>query len=427
MFERFIKGRSLETAKKTALNLLSEKGETNAQSMASKLLETFHGLDRAEQLSFFEFMAVSFNPDPTAVLAAAQRYADRPDHASLSNLFHTVEPARQELLRRLNRAIGGTHSIVQMRERLLGHLKAHPGLKSVDTDIQHVFSSWFNPGFLELHEITWSSPAILLEKIIKHESVHAIDGWDDLRRRLQPDRRCFAFFHPQLPGEPLIFVEVALVPTIAREVGTLLDKKAETLEAKKFKTAIFYSISNCQPGLKGVSLGNFLIKRVAERIQQEIPSVKTFCTLSPIPGFTKWLDSGVQAEQFDLTPAKRAKVEEAFKLLRGKGQPWAKTLAAGWTSLNVSEEEKVALMRLCFVYLTQVTCTKEGDAVAKFHLSNGAQLFNINWAADLSKKGVAQSSSLMVNYLYELDAVENNHEAFVNKTVVYAKSLEKLV
>lgn len=427
MFERFIKGRSLETAKKTALNLLSEKGETNAQSMASKVLETFHSLDRAEQLSFFEFMASSFNPDPAAVLAAAQRYADRPDHASLSNLFHTVEPERQELLRRLNRAIGGTHSIVQMRERLLGQLKAHPGLKSVDTDIQHVFSSWFNPGFLELHEITWSSPAILLEKIIKHESVHAIDGWDDLRRRLQPDRRCFAFFHPQLPGEPLIFVEVALVPAIAREIGALLDKKAEPLEAKKFKTAIFYSISNCQPGLKGVSLGNFLIKRVAEKIQKEIPSVKTFCTLSPIPGFTKWLDSAVTAEQFDLTPAKRAKVAEAFKLVRAKGQSWAKTLAAGWTSLNVSEEEKSALLRLCFVYLTQETCTKEGDAVAKFHLSNGAQLFNINWAADLSKKGVAQSSSLMVNYLYELDAVENNHEAYLNKTVVYAKSLEKLV
>lgn len=427
MFERFIKGRLLETAKKTALNLLSEKGETNAQSMASNLLETFHNLDRAEQLSFFEFMAVSFNPDPAAVLVAAQRYADRPDHASLSKLFYTVEPARQELLRRLNRAMGGTHSIVQMRERLLGHLKAHPGLKSVDTDIQHVFSSWFNPGFLELHEITWSSPAILLEKIIKHESVHAIDGWDDLRRRLQPDRRCFAFFHPQLPGEPLIFVEVALVPTIAREIGTLLDKKAEPLEPKKFKTAIFYSISNCQPGLKGVSLGNFLIKRVAEKIQQEIPSVKTFCTLSPIPGLTKWLDSDVKADQFDLTPAKRAKVEGAFKLLRAKGQPWAKTLGAGWTSLNVSEEEKSALMCLCFVYLTQETCTKEGDAVAKFHLSNGAKLFNINWAADLSKKGVAQSSSLMVNYLYELDAVENNHEAFVNKTVVYAKSLEKLV
>ena len=427
MFERFIKGRSLETAKKTALNLLSEKGDTNAQSMATKFLETFHSLDRSEQLSFFEFLAISFSPDPTAVLAAAQRYADKPDHSSLTNLFLTVEPARQELVRRLNRGIGGTYAIVKMRERLLGHLKAHPNLKSVDSDIQHVFSSWFNPGFLELHEITWSSPAILLEKIIKHESVHAIDGWDDLRRRLQPDRRCFAFFHPQLPGEPLIFVEVALVPTIAREVGALLDKKAEPLEPKKFKTAIFYSISNCQPGLKGVSLGNFLIKRVAEKIQQEIPSVKTFCTLSPIPGFTKWLDSSVTAEQFDVLPAKRAKVADAFKLLRAKGQPWAKTLAAGWSSSNVSEDEKNALMRLCFIYLTQQTCTKEGDAVAKFHLSNGAQLYNINWAADLSKKGVTQSSSLMVNYLYELDAVENNHEAFVNKTVVYAKNLEKLL
>jgi len=197
MFERFIRGRSLELAKKTALHLLSDKGEANAQNVAAKLLETFYSLDRAEQLTFFEFMSVNFNPNPAAVLAAAQRYADRPDHLSLSHLFLTVEPPRQELLRRMNRAIGGTHAIVQMRERLLGHLKAHPGLKGVDSDIQHVFSSWFNPGFLELHEITWSSPAILLEKIIKHESVHAIDGWDDLRRRLQPDRRCFAFFHPQ--------------------------------------------------------------------------------------------------------------------------------------------------------------------------------------------------------------------------------------
>ena len=420
-------GRSLEVAKKTALNLLSEKGEANAQSIATKLLETFQSLDRTEQLSFFEFMAERFSPDPVAVLAAAQRYADQPGHASLVSLFRTVEPARQELLRRLNRAPGGTHAIVQMRERLLAHLKTHPELKSVDSDIQHVFSSWFNPGFLELHEITWSSPAILLEKIIKHESVHAIDGWDDLRRRLQPDRKCFAFFHPQLPGEPLIFVEVALVPTIAREVGPLLDKKALAIDAKKFKTAIFYSISNCQPGLKGVSLGNFLIKRVAEKIQQEIPSVKTFSTLSPIPGFTKWLDSDVKIEKFDMTPAKRAKVNDAFKLLRVKGQSWSKVLTSGWSSSTVSEEEKAALMRLCFIYLTKETCTREGDAVAKFHLSNGAQLYNINWAADLSKKGVTQSSSLMVNYLYELDEIENNHEAFVNKTVVFAKSLEKLV
>jgi malonyl-CoA decarboxylase len=225
----------------------------------------------------------------------------------------------------------------------------------------------------------------------------------------------------------LIFVEVALVPTIAREVGPLLDKKALAMDAKKFKTAIFYSISNCQPGLKGVSLGNFLIKRVAEKIQQEIPSVKTFSTLSPIPGFTKWLDSGVKTEQFDLTPVKRAKVEDAFKLLGARGQPWSKVLAAGWSSATVSDAEKAALMRLCFIYLTKETCTRDGDAVAKFHLSNGAQLYNINWAADLSKKGVAQSSSLMVNYLYELDEIENNHEAFVNKTVVFAKSLEKLV
>jgi malonyl-CoA decarboxylase len=257
--------------------------------------------------------------------------------------------------------------------------------------------------------------------------VHAIDGWDDLRRRLQPDRRCFAFFHRQLPDEPLIFVEVALVPSISKEVGPLLDKKSETLESKKFKTAIFYSISNCQPGLRGVSLGNFLIKRVAEKIQTEMPTVKTFSTLSPIPGFTKWIDEGIHLDLLDISLAKKRKIEESYQALIPKDSKWSKKISEGWSSATATEKEKAHLMRLCFVYLTQFSHKKNGDTVAKFHLSNGAQLYNINWAADLSKKGTAQSSSLMVNYLYELDAVEDNHEAFNKKTIVYSRSLDKLL
>jgi malonyl-CoA decarboxylase len=296
----------------------------------------------------------------------------------------------------------------------------------VDADMQHLLGSWFNPGFLELHEITWSSPAQLLEKIIQHESVHAIDGWDDLRRRLQPDRRCYAFFHPQLPGEPLIFVEVALVTGIAKEVGPLLDKKSEALEAKKFKTAIFYSISNCQPGLKGVNLGNFLIKRVAEKILQEIPSVKTFCTLSPVPGLNRWLDTLPGSLAPDQLADKKDKLTAAVKLLMPGGEAWTKRATAGWQPATATAEEKTALMRLCFVFLSKHVHSAAGDSVAKFHLANGAELHNINWAADLSKKGLSQSSAIMVNYLYELNDIESNHEKFLKKTVVYSKSLDRL-
>jgi len=426
VFERFTKPSALESAQKTATSLISERGEANARGVASKLVNQFKLLDKAEQLKFFEFLAKQFSPDPGAVLDAAQRYSETADDDSLIHLFKTVEPPRQELLRRLNRAPDGTQTIVRMRERLLDHVKTKPGLRAVDADMQHLLGSWFNPGFLELHEITWSSPAQLLEKIIHHESVHAIDGWDDLRRRLQPDRRCYAFFHPQLPGEPLIFVEVALVGGIAREVGPLLDKKSAALEEKKFKTAIFYSISNCQPGLKGVNLGNFLIKRVAEKILQEIPSVKTFCTLSPVPGLNRWLDTLAASLTPEQLADKKNKIAASVKLLTPDGEIWSKRAATGWQPSMATAEEKAALMRLCFVYLSKHVHSAAGDSVAKFHLANGAELHNINWAADLSKKGLAQSSAIMVNYLYELNDIEPNHEKFLKKIVVYSKSLDRL-
>ena len=426
MFERFTKHSALESAQKTATSLISERGEANARGVASKLVNQFKLLDKAEQLKFFEFLAKQFSPDPGAVLDAAQRYSETADDDSLIHLFKTVEPPRQELLRRLNRAPDGTQTIVRMRERLLDHVKTKPGLRAVDADMQHLLGSWFNPGFLELHEITWSSPAQLLEKIIHHESVLAIDGWDDLRRRLQPDRRCYAFFHPQLPGEPLIFVEVALVGGIAREVGPLLDKKSAALEEKKFKTAIFYSISNCQPGLKGVNLGNFLIKRVAEKILQEIPSVKTFCTLSPVPGLNRWLDTLAASLTPEQLADKKNKIAASVKLLTPDGEIWSKRAATGWQPSMATAEEKAALMRLCFVYLSKHVHSAAGDSVAKFHLANGAELHNINWAADLSKKGLAQSSAIMVNYLYELNDIEPNHEKFLKKIVVYSKSLDRL-
>ena len=427
MLERFIQNKKLDAAKQATKKLLSARGEANAQSMAVKLIDNYEHLDKRSQTDFFHHLSNEFNPDPAMVMDAANRYNTERNEASLIHLFQTVEPPRQELLRRVNRAPAGTATILKMRQTLLSYLKDHPAFRATDADMHHLLSSWFNPGFLELHQITWNSPAQLLEKIIEHESVHAIDGWDDLRRRLQPDRRCFAFFHPQLPGEPLIFVEVALVPGIAKDIAGLINKQAPVGEAKSFKSAIFYSISNCQPGLKGVSLGNFLIKRVAQKLIEEMPSLKTFCTLSPIPGLSAWLDSGAPLPEDKLSAVHLRKWQEAQKTLLLGGLSWAERLKAGWHPDRCNEAEKTGLLRLCALYLVHKTPEARGDAVGKFHLSNGATLHQINWAADLSKKGLQQSGGLMVNYLYELDKVEEQHEAFSQKKVCFSRAVDKLV
>jgi malonyl-CoA decarboxylase len=426
MFERFTEKRSLESARQTAKRLMGAQGESNAQSIAIKLIEHYEKLSPPLRLEFFDFLGREFNPDPQQVKTAAEAYHAEPSAGNLVRLFQVVEPNRQELLRRLNRAPKGTQSIIEMRKTLLSQLGSHPEWTAIDADMHHLLSSWFNPGFLELHEITWNSPAQLLEKIIQHESVHAIDGWEDLRRRLQPDRRCYAFFHRQLPDEPLIFVEVALVPSIATDVGILINKKTEVGAAKTFKTAIFYSISNCQPGLKGVSLGNFLIKRVAQKLIEDMPSLKTFSTLSPIPGLTHWLDQGAQLTSYDATPAQLKRFDAAVRTLGLGDRKWSERLKEGWHPSNCSAEQQDALKRLCALYLMHYTLERRGDSVAKFHLSNGATLFQINWAADLSKKGLQQSAGLMVNYLYELDKVETQHEAFSKGQVITARGVSTL-
>lgn len=427
MFDKFTKDRHLEQVRQTARRLISALGEANAQSMAAKLVEQYEKLDARQRQAFFDFLATEFNPDPAKVKAMADAYAADPSAANLIMLCRVTEPRRQELLRRINRAPGGTQAIIRMRKALLPHLKEHAAWAAIDADMHHLLSSWFNPGFLELHEITWNSPAQLLEKIIQHESVHAIDGWEDLRRRLQPDRRCFAFFHRQLPGEPLIFVEVALVPSISRDVGVLINKNAPVGEAKTFKTAIFYSISNCQPGLKGVSLGNFLIKRVAQKLAEDIPSLKVYSTLSPIPGFTKWLDAGAPLEEGALDASARRKLADARQALGVPGKPWAERVKEGWHPDRCEPAHQAALTRLCAAYLVHHTTTRGGDSVAAFHLSNGATLHQVNWAADLSKKGVQQFAGLMVNYLYELDKVEEQHEAFSQGKVTRSRGVEKLL
>jgi len=341
-------------------------------------------------------------------------------------LFFLTEPPRQELLRRLNRAPGGTIAIVQMRRALLRALVHHPELAAVEADMLHLLSSWFNPGFLEMQQVDWASPASLLEKIIQHEAVHAIDGWDDLRRRLQPDRRCFAFFHPQLPGEPLIFVEVALLEEVPPAIGPLIEKKSDTASSKRFKVAAFYSISNCQPGLRGVSLGNFLIKRVAERLKTEFPSIKTFCTLSPIPGFVRWLDSDPEATAARLKAPARARWEAGRKELKLGSGKMHDRLEQQWHPWRSSEDEQKALLALASIYLREFSPSADGDAVAKFHLNNGARLQRINWGADLSRNGLRQSCGLMVNYLYDLDRVEEYHQRFLDGEVVHSQAVARL-
>lgn len=426
MFERFTDKRALEIARQSARRLMGAQGESNAQSMAVKLIEHYEKLGAPLRQAFFDFLAKEFNPDPAQVKAAAEAYHAAPTADNLIRLFQLAEPDRQELLRRINRAPRGTAAIIEMRKSLLSQLNTQSHWAAIDADMHHLLSSWFNPGFLELHEITWNSPAQLLEKIIQHESVHAIDGWDDLRRRLQPDRRCYAFFHRQLPDEPLIFVEVALLPGIATDVGALIDKKSPVGEARTFKTAIFYSISNCQPGLRGVSLGNFLIKRVAQKLIEDIPSLKQFSTLSPIPGFTQWLEQGAQLPTFDASPLQLKRFDAAVACIGLGGRKWSERLKEGWHPGNSSPEERQAMMRLGAVYLMHYTPEKRGDAVAKFHLSNGATLHQLNWAADLSKKGLQQSAGLMVNYLYALDKVEAQHEAFSQGHIVSARNVSAL-
>jgi malonyl-CoA decarboxylase len=422
------RARQLERALRDSRRLLSERGEANSVAIAAEVLADLARQPPDDWIEFCAILDRDFAPDPARVLEAAQRYAAEPTAAHLITLTAAAEPPRQELLRRLSRAPGGTALIVALRRVLLDALRSRPELAAVEADFLHLLGSWFNAGFLQLEQVDWRSSAALLEKIIHHEAVHAIDGWADLRRRLQPDRRCFAFFHPQLPGEPLIFVEVALVPDMPAAIGPLIDKQSAPCDdERRFKVAAFYSISNCQPGLRGVSLGNFLIKRVAEQLQRELPSLRSFCTLSPIPGFTDWLlrrsQQQIERGGLPLRAAERAVAARAL-LAQRRGAELA-SLAGAFTPDGVDAAERDALLTLAGFYLAHDSALPGGDPVAKFHLGNGARLERLNWAADLSRKGFKQSLGIMVNYLYDLSEVEDNHERFAHGEVVTARRIAK--
>ena len=406
--------------------LLTERGEAAGTSLARLTADLYRELDKKEQARFFGILLADFSPEPTEVLAASQAYAEQPSAASLSRLCVAAEPPRQELLRRLNRAPGGTATILRMRERLLELKREQPELDAVDWDLRHLLSSWFNPGFLQIVRVDWHTPAYLLEQIIAHEAVHEIQGWDDLRRRLEADHRCFALFHPALPDEPLIFVEVALMDRMADGVSPLVEAQPVSRDPNRATTAVFYSISNCQPGLRGVALGNFLIKSVVDVLSKEFPRLKVYCTLSPVPGFAAWLGSLLKGDDDGqskpLVQALRAVASEL-------GTDLSKIGNDPEHAIERLASLKELLTQLCATYLMQPADGGEPgrDPVARFHLNNGARLERINWLADLSKKGLRESLGLMVNYLYEPKAIEDNHEKFIRGEIVASRRVRSLV
>jgi len=392
--------------------LLSGRGEASGTAMAREVLDRYHHLDAAGRLTFFQALARDFGPDRGKLLQAIESWRAQANGDDASDLHFASEPRRQELIRRLNRAPGGTGELVSMRTDLLSLTKGNKELAALDRDVVHLLSSWFNRGFLVLRRIDWSSPANILEKIIRYEAVHEIRDWDDLRRRIDPiDRECYAFFHPALPDEPLIFVEVALTEAIPGAIAPLLAEKREFVPAERARTAVFYSISNTQRGLGGISFGSFLIKQVVEELRRELPKLDNFVTLSPVPGFMQWVK---EAKDVPVTDEERT-------LLEGLDRP-------GWVeNAELTAQLRAVLEPLAAHYFLKARTSKGRmiDSVARFHLGNGARLERINWLGDLSPKGLRESAGIMVNYLYRLEDIEKNHEAYANNGEVIASSAVK--
>ena len=412
-----VKGADRNTRKTVTLcrALLSQRGEASGAAFAREVLAAYDSLQGAALEAFFDVLADEFSPDPQEVGRAADAYRKEPSQTNLVRLMHVVEPPRQELFRRLNMASGGTAALVEMRRRILPQLKSRAHWAGIEADLEHLLASWFNRGFLVLARIDWRTSALILEKLIQYEAVHAIQGWTDLRRRLQADRRCYAYFHPSLPDEPIIFIEVALTHGISDTVQPLLDVDSLVTDPARANCAIFYSITNCQDGLRGISFGNFLIKQVAEDLGREFPRLKTFSTLSPIPGFRAWLHDADTLDRLARSPGPGGAA--LAKQLQALDEP-------DWhMSPDLTSALEDPLLRLCAYYLLHAKLDGEPlDAVARFHLGNGARMERLNWLADASKPGLARSAGIMVNYVYRLDEIERNHEAYANRHEVVSSA-----
>jgi len=419
--------RSLRGARGTDMRLLcsqllSQRGEASQTVLAQRIIEQYKAMDSARQLAFFEMLARDFAPDEKALQRALEDYNHAATPATIAALAAAAEPPRQELFRRINTAPAGIESLVAIRRDLLRSLSGHSELSVVDADLKHLFRSWFNRGFLRVERIGWHTPARTLEKLIEYESVHEINGWPDLRRRLEADRRCFAFFQPALPGEPVIFVEVALTHGLARSLEPLLNITAPVLPLKQADTAIFYSINNCLDGLRGIPFGNFLIKQVVEELGAELPQIKSYSTLSPLPHLAQALkafaDLANQESPHGFTRERLTRLLHDFAadLKREAGVP---DLVDALFELlkNPLEHQKTLaapLRRLALTYLTQYRRDgKPYDPVAAFHFSNGARLESIDPFANLRPYGLRDSFGVMVNYRYIPEDLEENHERFV--------------
>ncbi|MDO8608301.1 MAG: malonyl-CoA decarboxylase [Phaeospirillum sp.] len=401
--------------------LAAKGGEVSARARAAGLGRAYLSLSAVGRRRFLGVLAGEFGPEPSAVDQAVLALTGAGDGVSRAaaerRLRAALEPPRLRLLTQFNALPEGVKFLVDLRAELMRLVADEPALAALEGDLRGLLASWFDVGFLEMERITWRSPALVLEKIMAYEAVHAIQGWGDLKNRLDSDRRLYAFFHPRMPDEPLIFVEVALVKSMAGNVQDLLDTAAPLGDAETADTAIFYSINNAQKGLAGISFGNFLIKKVVDDLSRQFPQIRTFATLSPIPGFANWLNRRlVEGEAGLLNPAEHKSLTRLSNGLAAKGS--LKTLLSdpGWTAdPRLAEALEPVLTRLAARYLTREKRPGGGqalDPVAHFHLSNGARVERLNWLGDRSANGLAQSAGLMVNYLYELGDIEVNHEAY---------------
>ncbi|HEY0266761.1 MAG TPA: malonyl-CoA decarboxylase family protein, partial [Rhizomicrobium sp.] len=400
-------------------------GEVSARNRAAKLAQAYLALDEEGRTAFLHTLA-TLDSDPAAVATAYARLTATDDPAERATataaLRRALEPPRVRLLTQFTTIPDGMKFVVDLRATLLARVKGDPYLAAMDSDLRALLANWFDVWFLELVRIDWSSPASLLERLVGYEAVHEIRSWSDLKNRLDSDRRCYALFHPRMPAEPLIFVEVALVKGLAGSVQRLLDKKAPLLDVKTADTAIFYSISNCQRGLAGISFGNFLIKRAVAVLGEEYRNIKQFSTLSPIPGFRKWLDGRLAEQDAGLLSAEETTTLQALLPEEGRpdnGPAALKAILArrGWPrdSAVVKVLEPV-LTRLAARYLLVQSNGKRAlDPVAHFHLSNGARVEKLTLLADTSEKGVKESATMMVNYLYDPAKIEDYHEDYAGE------------
>ncbi len=408
-------------------------GEVSARRRVELIAKLYRQLSAEGRISVLEILANEFSPDAVAINHAIQAYLDTTNDSirrrAETQLRQKLRSPRIPIFKKFNLLPDGVKFLVDMRADVLHFLRSHPGLVTIDEELFDLLSSWFDIGNLDLHRISWGSPAALLEKLISYEAVHEIRSWNDLRNRLDSDRRCYAFFHPRMPEEPLIFVEIALGHDMADNVHHLLDESAPALDPRDAKAAIFYSISNTQTGLRGVSIGGFLIKRVVEQLMLDFPKLKTFATLSPIPGFGNWLDGQLREGDAKLV----AKADHAALCAAGKildpVEAFRTLISGEWQKdPGASAALQPVLTRLVARYLVvEKEKDRPVDPVARFHLGNGARIERINWLADISPRGLKQSAGLMVNYLYKLSDIEENHEAYAREGRVIVSNSVKLL